>query len=394
MELHSLNKWLFFIAGGLSAAALFLSFGQEEVSMSFSPSGTTPAPYQPLALERLEKGPFALAEGEVKIQLPNLQGDLAFVSANTRPDATDRSIVLRLRGEERAASLDEPLFIRCNEGAYGWSQEETGLWIEPKFLDEMKLTVKVEMRRANGESINEPQEHSQIVLNRQEKGKGNWSLGPHRVDTSLFSRLKARWLGQDLFLAQHGGEEFNSLAEKQRLDFGEGDGAYSCFVSEGDVLIWNGERWCYAEGATTALFPLLQVKRIDEKLMVFDLWDIEGRHKTPLSLMKGKDDWKGIKGAPQFAFGKTHSQFLIEVGGKSTTVVPNDWLLLREGIWQKLETIEELDQYVSQQLQGELLVIDGLSTVEGQPMLEVHGFNPSRTRTASMALALAREELP
>ena len=127
------------------------------------------------------------------------------------------------------------------------------------------------MKNENGELVKEPSSNSEFILQQKEYGRfanngTNWELGKWRVDGMLLSRQHARWFGQDKFLEKHGGEEFQSLVNKQRVDFGEGDDIYSVYVGIDDSLIWNNERWQLAKaGKETLGNPLMQLKKSDEE---------------------------------------------------------------------------------------------------------------------------------
>lgn len=218
--------------------------------------------------------PFELRSSAPAIGLPDLRDELILFGIDGRPDADPQfpTVYLSFKGSNTTSPVKTGerryiLFDRSSSAEhYSFSQDNlpTNLWIVPTLQGE-KLSVEVSMCSHEGEPISSPEIHSRLILSSAESKATSrtWSLGKWKVDGSLMARLRARWFGEDLFLALHGGKEFVHLKGKHRIDFGENDESYSCFLSPGDVLIWKDERWKdVAPGDESRNYPLLHVKKL------------------------------------------------------------------------------------------------------------------------------------
>ncbi len=117
-------------------------------------------------------------------------------------------------------------------------------------------------------------------------------IGKWKVDGTLLARQRARWLGQDLFLSRHGGDEFADLKDKDRVEFGDGNDRYSVYVKLGDCLIWDGQKWQNVRlGESSINFPLMCVTKVDDRVMTLVLWDVGGQGHVVLNLIKSKEAW-------------------------------------------------------------------------------------------------------
>lgn len=124
--------------------------------------------------------------------------------------------------------------------------------------------------------------------------------------------------------------------------------------------------------------------------MLMEVWDAQGKHSITMRLPKLKGTWQPShpKENLRFVAAKTWSQFVMESGSHRLEVEPGDWLLLKEGHWVKLLTITDIDSYVSRAQTGELLVVDGLESIEGRRYLSCHLFNSTRTEIQLLEVPL------
>jgi hypothetical protein len=237
------------------------------------------------------------------MQLPDLRKYLIFYGKNDRPDAKDAHPALHFSftGNKAitSASPGEKMYILYDRSVtppqyiFSPSHQETPLWIEAIATDK-EATVKVSMHNDNGQIIQEPWAHAQFILPQKDyvRTGSPWEIGKWRVDGSLLARQKARWYGLDRFLENHGGKEYSQEMGKQRIDFGEGDSLYSIFIGLGDGLVWDQDKWKAVKPGVDSLgHPLLVIKKIDERLMQLELWDVSGQSKIALNLLKSTEPW-------------------------------------------------------------------------------------------------------
>jgi hypothetical protein len=339
-------------------------------------------------------------------QLPDLRSELMLFGIDERPDADPIHplIHIGLRDTEEIQAIPAQehhylLFDRAS-GLYRFSpcNRPTNLWLSLK-LEGGIICSEVRMLDREGRQIDSPTERAafELATAHHRPAYENWQVGSHRVDNSLLARLQTRWFGEDQFLADHGGDEFAWTRGKQRLDFGQGDELYSCFLAEGESLVWKGERWHNLRpGEPSRGLPILYLKTLKEKLMLLELWDELGRSRVTLSLMRSRDSWmpKHFKETLHFIGARTWSEYVLAVGDQRLVVSPQEWLLLAEKGWQVLRQVEEIDSYVNGHCQGELLVLEGMRREGGAQVLKGHLYNASRTGMEPVEIALTPQTNP
>ncbi len=402
------KQWLKWINFGIIGLAAFLlvcalsitiSRPSEIVATDLATIKKTP-PVSSFAMSKqacdaIGKAALDLKFTPVTLQIPDLKNHLLYYGKNGRPDAPTDNPVLHF-----AIAVNPTVAASVNDGGklyllydkkkippqyvFSSNNEVTPLWIEPT-VQGSEAIVKVNIRNENGELMNEPEVNSVIRLpekeNRANAGKP-WDIGKQRVDGSLLARQKARWMGPDVFLEKHGGPEYKELQSKQRLDFADEENPYSVYVGINDSLVWDKDRWIVAQpGANTLNMPLMIVKKIEERLMNFELWDIGGKSKVILNLVKSNEPWTqaAVEGKFKFLGARTKSQYIFEVDGKRILLSPKDWLLQTPLGWKKLITAKDIDDFVERKTVGILFICDGLERKEGKQVLKGNFFNSART---------------
>ncbi len=356
------------------------------------------------AYERIGEGPFNLVWKTPSVELPDLREELQYYGKNARPDIKEGRalfhVALKTNNLSISAEDGVKTYLIYSKGAYTFSPENqpTSLWLEmtPASSDAANseyLNVIVTMKNEDGTLTTVPEQSHLFTLKAQEiknPSSSGWELqGGLRVDGSLLARQRARFVGPDLFLQKHGGEEFARAKGRDRIDFVDGDSLYSVFIKEGDFLLWKEGKWSapLAHEDTTK-YPLLVVKKIDEKMVFFEIWEAQGRGELPLNLVKLKmhDASPDMQNEFKFVGAKTWAQFIIEIRGKRMILRPNDWLILSKDGWKKIETPDEVDAYVNQSTIGPLFVLEKMVKKEGRSVLLGHLYNTSRTDEAEIEL--------
>lgn len=224
-----------------------------------------------------------------------------------------------------------------------------------------------------------------------------WEIGKWRVDGTLLARQKVRWYGVDRFLENHGGPEFADKIGKNRLDFGEAEDLYSVFVKVGDSLIWNGERWQVIEpGPESISKPLLIVKKIEDRVMGLELWDVEGKGKITLNIIRLPENFASAHLVNDFKFvgARTKTQVVFEINQERMIVRPHDWLLLTSEGWKNLKTAQEIDDYVNRKTIGPLFIFEDIIRKEDKSFLKGTVYNPSRSEAHEIEMAMLPVNLP
>lgn len=359
------------------------------------------------AYQKAGESLLALQQSPPTMQLPDLRTQLIYYGKNGRPDAQSQHTLLHfaINGTNKSVVSIAPgaklylVYDRKNTpGRYSFSpnNEKTSLWIEGTPVDN-EVQVRVTMENDKGEQVVEPELFAQFRLPEKEfmrYGGTTWELGTFRVDGTLLARQKARWYGMDRFLERHGGDDFKDLEGKQRIDFGENDELYSVFVKAGDCLIWNQNRWkVTSPGEDSLNHPLLLVKKVDERLMTFELWDVEGKGKVLLNLLKSTEPWalqnsQALQQMFKFLGAKTKTQCVFEINRERVILRPSDWLLLTAKGWKKLSSEEEIDNYVKRKSPGTLFVFEGIGRKGEKQILNGMLYSPARHECQPVELSL------
>lgn len=347
---------------------------------------------------------FNLQFAPPKMRLPDLKSLLVYYGKNGRPDANDESIKLHFtfNGQKSVQSVatGEKVYLTIDKKTspckYNFSpnNEETNLWFEAK-PDSQGASLCVFMKDENNEIVQEPSNFALFQLPEKEfvrfASGQTWEIGKWRVDGTLLARQKARWMGVDLFLEKHGGEEFLNMLGKQRVNFEEGEESYSVFIKAGDCLVWEGNRWSVKPPGSESLgHPLMCVKKVDERIMTFELWDIEGKGKIMLNLIRHHDSNPVQHLAQEFKFvgARTKTQCVFQVNNSRMIVKPNDWLLLTDSGWKKLNSLEDIDDYVNSRITGTLFVLEDIIKKDEKSHLVGTVFNPTRTDMQTIEIAM------
>jgi hypothetical protein len=135
------------------------------------------------------------------------------------------------------------------------------------------------------------------------------------------------------------------------------------------------------------------VKKIDERIMNLELWDVEGNGKIVLNLLKSTESWipQNLQQNFKFVGARTRSQFVFEVDKERVLLSPHDWLVLTETGWKKLVTPEEIDDYVDRKIVGPLFVFDKIERKDDRQMILGTLFNASRTEMAPIELSIQQQ---
>lgn len=411
------KKWLHWLNIALMGVILLALFTAGILAW-LRPFAIEPKPAEKVS-QKLPKGAFEqpseaykhLNEGLLKIkteapaiQLPNLRTVLTYYGKNSRPDADPGKPVMHFSlnagKEPTSVRPGEPLYLVYDRASapakyiFSPGNTPTPLWLEATPQGNQAL-IDLFLKNEQGALVRRPRANAQFSLPEKEYaryGGPTWDLdSKFRVDGTLLVRQKARWYGQDRFLEKHGGAEYPNIQNKQRIDFGEGDESYSVFVDENSCLIWKDGRWqVTTPGGDTLAYSLMCVRKVDPRLINFDLWDTSGRSKFSLNLLKTTDipPPKGIQQAIKFIGARTLSQFLFEVSGKRMVLTPHEWLILKDNQWQLLRDPKDIQLYVDRKLIAPLFVFDEIARKDDRQVLIGTLYNASRAEALEVEIPL------
>jgi hypothetical protein len=408
LSLESANRLMgvAWIPFALGAAALWVSpVPVPEWRPSESESKRVPKG----GFEQLDSAYAAIADGPIHIefnppseQIPDLRPILQFFGKDSRPDSADEEQTLHLsvrgvgRSRETASILPGQKMYLKYDGNYSLSPQPTSLWIEATVEgDDARVTVF--LRGTQEDLVSRPEAHRSFLIKGTKAprtGLRKWELNGVRVDGSFLARQRVRWYGQDVFLEEHGGDEYADAVERQRLQIGTGDDLYIRYTSPSEALIWKDGQWQSAElGPETRDYPLLHMNQADDKLLRFELWDAEGGIHVPMNVVRSMDIWKFPgRHKVRFVGARTRSQWILDLDGDRMVVGPDEWLLYTDEKWMKLDTISKIDAYVDGALSGELMICEGLAKRDdGQQVFVTRVYNATRSAIKAVELSTQAE---
>ena len=257
--------------------------------------------------------------------------------------------------------------------------------------------VLLKMKDAQGNIVPDTADISYFVLSELPLPPANdaiqdWKIGFEKVDATLFTRQKAKWYGQDLFLENYGDKEYEHTIGRERIEFGEGDdeNRYVCFAKEGDLLVFSDGKWQSVDaGPQSVGKSLLHAKKINEQSILFDLWDPEGKRKVAIELHKTPEP---PSTATQFDIrlvgARSRKDWIAEIAGARMLLRTDDWLLYHDGKCERLTSQEQIDNYLKGQLRGELVILEGTERVDNQICLVGARINESKTKLSPISIPL------
>lgn len=410
--LNGLNYTILGIIGLLCGSLIYMWLSHSDEIVFLDPkskqSGLPKGAFEfsPETYDGIAGSFLTLESAPPSLQLPDLKSQLTYNGRNGRPDAQTQNTALHfsLAGNKKILSVtpEEKIYLAFDKNSkparYNFSpeNEKTALWMECSLMDNNEVVVRVSMEDEKGELITEPEAHAQFRMPEKDfvrNAAEPWEIGTWRVDGTLLARQRARWFGHDRFLEKHGGKEYEHISTKQRIDLGENDDAYFVFVELGDCLIWDNNRWRLIKpGEESTKYPLLVVKKVDDRLMSFELWDVDGKGKVALNLLKSNEPWgannaQTIQQAFKFVGARTRTQCLFEINKERMVIRPSDWLLMTPKGWKKLDSADEIDKFVQRKLTGMLFVFEGWTKKDDRQVMQGTLYNPSRTDCQTVELA-------
>ena len=419
-----LTKWLFLATFGLCCLAglslvrftfLYLSSSPFELQQTDAPPSpdienkALPTPFAPPnGYTGIGEPVLHLTLGEPNIAVPDFRNLLSYYGTNERPDSTHQSPPLQFglsNGQNQFTVISgQPLYLSYNKqnNSYEPSPENTptNLWFVAK-RQENTATIEMRVKTLSGKIIDTPANLSSFQLPEKDYIKSTsekWEIGKLRADPTLLARQRARWYGQDKFINAFGGSEYPEEENHEWIEWSGKDkdknDLYGIYLAAGECAIWRNDRWERAKlGPETQPFALLCLKTVEERSLKFDLWNLEGKGKIQINLLRSTLPWNPEALVREFKYiaTRTLSQYIFELKGKRMTLVPGDWFLLTENGWEKLSTVREVDDFVNRTLNGVLFTFDDVAKKDDRPVMKGRLFSEPRSDIFEFEIPLELE---
>lgn len=278
-----------------------------------------------------------------------LFNDILVLGVNSRPDRLnvngDILVGLKSSGEEKVVLVNELYKIGYGAGFFSFNEQEPHLNVS--FVLDKTSTLKISIQGSFFPL-------TPLLLSQEDYLLTFKELNLDTVD----------WVGQDKFLQSYGGEEYNHLSEKERLDCKNMERSYPLYVKKGDHLIYKDNQWmCSSLGPITRNHPLAEITSVSDDKMCFSVWGGSGFEKWLVTLSKAKTDvsWPNLQESLKILKMKTGSSLLFcEIDKQKLFLKPGDWLLKTSLGWHKLRTYDQIENYIHGVDKGVLFIFDKL----------------------------------
>lgn len=345
--------------------------------------------------EAIGTGALSLHMGRVVGLLSHLNQEMLILGRNRRPDANSQQIDLLLglktSGQEQKVVQGQPLYLEWQgkeEGAsLSLASQKTPLWIKPLILDRNSILLEVGVEREGKE------EKGQLILqDMPSEGVGKEAMG----ETPCFKMLqKGVCWGRDLLIVHYAGGEYAPLKEKQKIFFSDEGLSYVCFVSPGDYLAWEENRWKVKTlDQISASTPLAHIKSAGTKGIEVEAWDERGFYslhlKFPVQNVQ-KGNMKGDSLLSSIRLRNT-SQVSCVLGKRRMLLKPGDWLLKTSSGWHNLRRFEEIEDCIQHKIKGELFIFDSIEKEQGKTLLKGRLFDEMRMQIQDIVIPVTAEK--
>lgn len=374
-------------------------------------SFTGPGSYRPAAQARmskdhcvhdlcalgLEKDPYARLQRRFKKDIAFMGPSLALGSVSEKSDVCFWNHVRKkvlIIPQNQSLPLDEIIDLDDKIRTH----LPSGLLIHVGLLDEKNVHVVLEGKNA---------EDKKEELSKWEM-TASWQDG---VDPAFSEKLLHKadiaWYGEDLFLKYHASSTDQQL---QRLDF-LGSKPKSFYLNRDRFLKYSDSKeWqLLTKDSIDTQKPIrlfLQDFSYIELGEVFDegaklslyLWPEGSYRKIEVVLDKKREDsgtktpWDIEQIQKRIQFRGVHAKqtALVQLDRTPMQLKPQDWFILKQqGGWQKLTSVQMVDDYVHGRLRGSLFMVMGIDSQEQQKHLHLRVFSPGRTMMKEFSVVLA-----
>lgn len=355
-----------------------------------------------------EKAPFfSLEKNTSEFLLPDLRKTLVFYGTNERPDTSEKEITLffgiKPSNKIHAMPANKKAYLEhaFKKGKNSWQfleQTKSPIWVVPQADDEATASLQLAMKDASGNIVQEPKEYASFLLKRlpltfHQRKSDPWQIEDFTLDKTLLTSQGAIWYGNDLFLSEYGGPEYSEAKGAEHILFQSAEHTHSLFVAEGDALTFSSGRWQKtAIGKSSRGKSLLIAKEVNNGALIFDLWHPEGTYNLEVTLNKTATNIiteQTVKAAIVGA--RSKKDWIINFSGTRKLVRLHDWILFHDETCETLDTLEKVDNFLSGEVKGKLLVIDSVEKRAGDNALIGKLFD--ETRSQMLKITIGREKI-
>ena len=339
-------------------------------------------------------GAFSLNEGSSSKLLPLIIREIQLLGANSRPDygGVNKMLVkLKSTGDELVVDQGTSFFLEVKElseggtQVVGFTQEQTGLQLTPIGIRPGGALFEVGVVTSD-EGISSI-EKSEVVIER--------CVAPIS-DKAYFRQLEeVKWWGIDALIRHYGGEEYSLKKDSHKLEMVGENGSSFCFVSSGDLLVWDKKGWQeVVSGMLLEKKPLAQVTQITTHMMEITVWDESGFYSkkikvTPQGTSKRPPNLDCLPTSIRL---RSESQISCLLGKRRLLLKEGDWVLRTPHGWRILKRTSEIEDFLAHRLQGELFIFDQLDRQQGKVVIHGHYFDAMHTQMQKITVPVISDK--
>ena len=319
--------------------------------------------------EKIGAGGWALRPPVQQQDLLPLVEELVLIGRNSRPDGSALPTIklgLKSGGNQQEVICGQKLFISDN--CLAFSHLQTEFSVTP--LSILGSGVLVELAKGD--------QREELVLHPSK-------LFQQSFENEEFFQVvkKGQFWGRDLFLQHWGGDEYQDLSFKQKVEIG----GRIYFITTGDFLFWDGDVWKIGK-PPLANFPLMKVIAAHSQHVQLEVWDGHGFHSSvvqmtlqpvPKSLLKPEEIMTAVRS-------KAPDEVTCQLGKRRVTVKEGDWWVHHEGRWKILKNSYELEAFLIHEIPGELFIFEKIENGKEKVTLKARSFDRMRTRSEPISL--------
>lgn len=413
VSFYRLVKWVdsacvalvFFTFFSSSAATVLI--GRSKESALVGRVASAKACKRSFDYELIGKGALTIEEGMGNFALPNLKGEILFISKGSRPDQQEMCFLFGLKSslEKRESVSGEKHYLTYGpEGELLFSDQPTPLSIVLDFVDEA-LRVEVALAiEADGQTVVD----AATVFNAQMAGE---ELAARFLGEGVFGRPfvameMAHLLEEDKLFALYGGAEYASKTGCSRLLFRGEEDPSILYVKCGDTLLFQDGVWkpvyrnslksraSDEEQGQTENHSLAKILSISPHRVEVEVWDEKGLVKRKISISSKRSPSSTFRPSELFTQirSRTATTVSLKIADRSGHLKRGDWLLKEGADWRLLDSWEKVEEYLKFEKRGELFVFDGVEKRDNCQIFCGHHFDTLREVFKEVQLPIAAKE--
>lgn len=315
--------------------------------------------------------------------LPDFSGKIKVILNELRPDALpgekNLEMILLSNKSSKVISSGEKIFL-SNDNGFNFSESPTDLWISTSLSspNSSKITFGAKYLDQNNTLCEKEKRFDLAILDCE------INEAILRADEGYLSLKNAIFLGPDLFLDLC--DQNRDKAQLSRLIFPSKD---SCFIKNGDLLIFKEGKWQVALESDTKEYSLARVSLLNPNALDIDYWKKGERGRAKIRLAKPaaasnlhvNDDFISELNV------RTKKQVSCKIQGQRIILTEKDLLYKKDGIWKKgiLTDFENRNDIAEFFLFEKLDVTPGVKTFVG------YLFNPDKTQMARVEKKIVKK---